>query len=147
MSTRKRDVEQCKGLHVQDPYPERSIESLNLMEAMFLWLLQYGAKQDVAAEQKLVNDRQVAIQSPDETASPQKGSPSKTEGRADPGTPGSITGVGVSGFVGGDTQPQVLVSELWLSVLQAFTRISLEANEHLRNHAVVILHRWVSEIA
>ena len=109
---------------------------------MFLWLLQYGAKHNVAAEQKLVNDRQVAFQSPDESASsPQKGSPSKAEDRADPGTPGSITGVGISGFTGNDTQPPVLVSELWLSVLQAFTRISLEANEHLRNHAVVILHR------
>ena len=114
---------------------------------MFLWLLQYGAKHNVAAEQKLVNDRQVAVQSPDESSSsPQKGSPSKAGDRADPGTPGSITGVGISGFTGGDTQPQVLVSELWLSVLQAFTRVSLEANEHLRNHAVVILHRSAPNI-
>lgn len=129
-------------LYVQDPYPERSLESINLMESMFLWLLQYGAKQDVAAEQKLVNARQVSLQSSDaSSSSPQKGSPSKGGDRADPGTPGSITGVGISSFTGGDPQPQVLVSELWLSVLQAFTRISLEPNEHLRNHAVVILHR------
>ena len=96
----------------------------------------------MAAEQKLVNERQqVSSQQPDTSASsPQKASPGRAEGRADPGTPTSITG-GISGFTGGDPQPQVLVSELWLSVLQAFTRISLEANEHLRNHAVVILHR------
>ena len=127
---------------LQDPYPTRSIESLDLMESMFLWLLRYGGKQDVAAEQKLVNERQqLSSQLPDDsTSSPQKGSPVRAEGRADPGTPGSISG-GVSGFTGSDAQPQVLVSELWLSVLQAFTRISLEANEHLRNHAVVILHR------
>ena len=128
----------CGCLLLQDPYPTRSIESLDLMESMFLWLLRYGGKQDVAAEQKLVNERQqVSSQLPDDSASsPQKGS----LGRADPGTPGSISG-GVSGFTGSDAQPQVLVSELWLSVLQAFTRISVEANEHLRNHAVVILHR------
>ena len=134
---------------LQDPYPTRSIESLDLMESMFLWLLRYGGKQDVAAEQKLVNERQqVSAQSPDDSASsPQKGSPSRAEGRADPGTPGSITGGisgftgGISGFTGGEPQPQVLISELWLSMLQAFARISLEANEHLRNHAVVILHR------
>lgn len=127
---------------LQDPYPERSLESINLMESMFLWLLRYGAKHEVAAEQKLVNERQLSAQSPDESSSsPQKGSPGKAEGRVDPGTPGSITGVGISSFTGGDSQPQVLVSELWLSVLQAFTRISLEPNEHLRNHAVVILHR------
>jgi len=138
---------QCFGVSneifwLQDPYPTRSIESLDLMESMFLWLLRYGGKQDVAAEQKLVNERpQVSSQLPDDSASsPQKGSPVRAEGRADPGTPGSISG-GVSGFTGSDAQPQVLVSELWLSVLQAFTRISLEANEHLRNHAVVILHR------
>ena len=113
------------------------------MESMFLWLLRFGAKQDVAAEQKLVNEHPLSAQSQDESSSssPQKGSPGKVEGRADPGTPGSITGVGISSFTGGDPQPQVLVSELWLSVLQAFTRISLEPNEHLRNHAVVILHR------
>ncbi|KAL0041048.1 hypothetical protein WJX77_003321 [Trebouxia sp. C0004] len=130
--------------HAKDPYPTRSIESLDLMESMFLWLLRYGGKQDVAAEQKLVNERQqVSTQLPDDSASsPQKGSPARAEGRADPGTPGSSSG-GVSGFTGSDSQPQVLVSELWLSVLQAFTRISLEANEHLRNHAVVILHRSV----
>ncbi|DBA68573.1 TPA: hypothetical protein ACH3X2_013515 [Trebouxia sp. C0005] len=130
--------------HAKDPYPTRSIESLDLMESMFLWLLRYGGKQDVAAEQKLVNERQqLSSQLPDDsTSSPQKGSPVRAEGRADPGTPGSISG-GVSGFTGSDAQPQVLVSELWLSVLQAFTRISLEANEHLRNHAVVILHRSV----
>ena len=127
---------------MQDPYPERSLESINLMESMFLWLLRYGAKQNMAAEQKLVNERQVSVQSQNESSpSSQKGSPSKAEGRADPSTPGSITGVGISSFTGGDSQPQVLVSELWLSVLQAFTRISLEPNEHLRNHAVVILHR------
>jgi len=126
----------------QDPYPTRSIESLDLMESMFLWLLRYGVKQDVAAEQKLVNERQQVSSQllDDSTSSPQKGSPGRAEGRADPGTPGGISG-GVSGFTGSDAQPQVLVSELWLSVLQAFTRISLEANEHLRNHAVVILHR------
>ncbi len=108
---------------------------------MFLWLLRYGGKQDVAGEQKLVSERQQASSQPDDSAtSPQKGSPGRAEGRADPGTPGSITG-GISGFTGGESQPQVLVSELWLSVLQAFTRVSLEANEHLRNHAVVILHR------
>ncbi len=112
------------------------------MESMFLWLLRYGVKQDVAAEQKLVNERQQVSSQllDDSTSSPQKGSPGRAEGRADPGTPGGISG-GVSGFTGSDAQPQVLVSELWLSVLQAFTRISLEANEHLRNHAVVILHR------
>jgi len=105
----------------QDPYPTRSIESLDLMESMFLWLLRYGGKQDVAAEQKLVNERQqVSSQLPDDSASsPQKGSPVRAEGRADPGTPGSISG-GVSGFTGSDSQPQVLVSELWLSVLQSF---------------------------
>ena len=129
---------------LQDPYPTRSIESLDLMESMFLWLLRYGSKHNVAAEQKLVNERQqlASSQLPDEssTTSPQKGSPARAQGRADPGTPGSVTG-GVSGFSEGDSQPQTLVSELWLSVLQAFTRISLEVNEHLRNHAVVILHR------
>ena len=123
-------------LRIQDPYPERSIKTLTLLETMFNWLIPYGVKHDVAAERKLVNDRQMSALTPDEsTASPQKNSP----GRADPGTPGSITGVG--GFTGGDTQPQILLSELWLSVLQAFTRISLEPNEHLRNHAVVILAR------
>ena len=118
------------------------------MESMFLWLLRFGAKQDVAGEQKLVNERQTAAQSPDASASsPQKGSPSPSKaggggrGEADPSTPGSITGVAISSFTVGDPQPQVLVSELWLSVLQAFSRISLEPNEHLRNHAVVILHR------
>ncbi|KAL3131638.1 hypothetical protein ABBQ38_007935 [Trebouxia sp. C0009 RCD-2024] len=133
--------------HAKDPYPERSLESINLMESMFLWLLRFGAKQDVAGEQKLVNERQTIAQSPDASSpSPQKGSPSPSKagaGGADPGTPGSITGVAISSFTGGEPQPQVLVSELWLSVLQAFTRISLEPNEHLRNHAVVILHRSV----
>lgn len=136
------NAELSSDCHMQDPFPERSLESINLMESMFLWLLRYGAKQDVAAEQKLVNERQASVQPQNESSSsPQKGSPSKAEGRAEPSSPGSITGVGISSFTGADPQPQVLVSELWLSVLQAFTRVSLEPNEHLRNHAVVILHR------
>ena len=36
---------------------------------------------------------------------------------------------------------QVMVSDLWLSVLQALARVSMESNEHLRNHALVILHQ------
>ena len=138
-----REIIQILYAWLQDPYPTRSIESLDLMESMFLWLLRYGSKHNVAAEQKLVSERQqtASSQLPDDSsASPLKGSPGRAQGRADPGTPGSITG-GISGFTEGESQAQILVSELWLSVLQAFTHISLEINEHLRNHAVVILHR------
>ena len=39
------------------------------------------------------------------------------------------------------TSVQVMVSDLWLSVLQALARVSIESNEHLRNHALVILHQ------
>ena len=39
------------------------------------------------------------------------------------------------------TPVQVMVSDLWLSVLQALARVSMESNEHLRNHALVILHQ------
>ena len=99
---------------------------------MFLWLLRYGGKKGLAAEQKLVNERQSTHFEDDSAAGSQQGSPRK----GDPSTPGSAAG----GGIGGDTQ-QVLVSELWLSMLQAFGRISLEPSDHLRSHAGVILHR------
>lgn len=82
---------------LQDPYPERSIESLDLMEAMTLWLLRWGQKQNVAAEQKLVAQRQQAASG--------KLAESPTTGRgadAQPDTPTSVNGFSVT-----DAQPQV----------------------------------------
>ena len=36
--------------HVQEPFPERSIDSLNLVDAMFHWLVHWGRQQDLRAE-------------------------------------------------------------------------------------------------
>ena len=35
---------------MQEPFPERSIDSLNLVDAMFHWLVHWGRQQDLRAE-------------------------------------------------------------------------------------------------
>lgn len=82
---------------MQDPYPERSIESLDLMEAMMLWLLRWGKKQNVAAEQKLVAQRQQA-------ATEKQAALAAAAGASDPHPD---TPTGVNGFANAESQSQV----------------------------------------
>ena len=35
---------------MQEPFPERSIDSLNLVDAMFHWLVHWGRQQDLRGE-------------------------------------------------------------------------------------------------
>lgn len=80
---------------IQDPYPERSIESLDLIEAMMLWLLRWGQKQNVAAEQKVVTQRQQA-------AAQHHATSAARASEAQPDTPTSP-----NGFTASEAHPQV----------------------------------------
>ena len=96
-------------VYMQDPYPERSIESLDLMEAMMLWLLRWGKKQNVAAEQKLVAQRQQA-------ATEKQAALAAAAGASDthPDAP-----TGINGFANAEAQSQVCMYDVSCTTQQS----------------------------
>lgn len=116
----------CACLRWQDPYPERSMKALDVVDTQGRWLLNFASQKQAPVPELLLPSIHALPESAESTSG---------------GGNGSSSAAAV-----GEKADRQLIAEQWMAVLRALARASTVPNQHLRNRAIQALHGCVPSI-